>query len=58
MRTVATIATVATAVLLATDKQVLAAPAMNVRMWEHAATQSNAATLAARGVELVGPEEG
>jgi phosphopantothenoylcysteine decarboxylase/phosphopantothenate--cysteine ligase len=36
----------------------LAAPAMNVRMWEHAATQANVATLRARGVELVGPELG
>jgi phosphopantothenoylcysteine decarboxylase / phosphopantothenate---cysteine ligase len=37
---------------------VLAAPAMNVRMWEHAATRANAATLRERGVELLGPEEG
>jgi phosphopantothenoylcysteine decarboxylase/phosphopantothenate--cysteine ligase len=37
---------------------VLAAPAMNVRMWEHAATQANAAILRDRGVELIGPEEG
>jgi phosphopantothenoylcysteine decarboxylase/phosphopantothenate--cysteine ligase len=37
---------------------VLAAPAMNVRMWEHAATQANAAALRERGVELIGPEEG
>ena len=37
---------------------ILAAPAMNVRMWEHPATQANAATLAERGVELVGPAEG
>lgn len=37
---------------------VLAAPAMNVRMWEHPATQSNAAALAERGVELFGPAEG
>ncbi|MGH2994841.1 MAG: bifunctional phosphopantothenoylcysteine decarboxylase/phosphopantothenate--cysteine ligase CoaBC [Gaiellaceae bacterium] len=36
----------------------LTAPAMNVRMWEHAATQANAATLRERGVELVGPEVG
>jgi phosphopantothenoylcysteine decarboxylase/phosphopantothenate--cysteine ligase len=34
------------------------APAMNVRMWEHPATRANVATLAARGVVLVGPEEG
>jgi phosphopantothenoylcysteine decarboxylase/phosphopantothenate--cysteine ligase len=37
---------------------VLVAPAMNTRMWEHAATQANAATLRARGVELIGPEAG
>ena len=37
---------------------VLAAPAMNVRMWEHSATQANAAALAERGVELLGPAEG
>ncbi len=48
----------ATTVLLATDKPVMAAPAMNVRMWEHAATQANIATLTARGVTFIGPEEG
>jgi phosphopantothenoylcysteine decarboxylase/phosphopantothenate--cysteine ligase len=48
----------ATAVLLATDKPVLAAPAMNVRMWEHAATQRNLAALRADGIEFVGPIEG
>jgi phosphopantothenoylcysteine decarboxylase / phosphopantothenate---cysteine ligase len=37
---------------------ILAAPAMNVRMWEHPATQANAAALAERGVELLGPAEG
>ena len=37
---------------------VLVAPAMNVRMWEHAATQENVATLRARGVEVVGPVTG
>ena len=37
---------------------VLAAPAMNVRMWEHPATQANARLLAERGVELIGPAEG
>jgi phosphopantothenoylcysteine decarboxylase/phosphopantothenate--cysteine ligase len=37
---------------------VLAAPAMNVRMWENTATQANAAALAKRGVELLGPAEG
>ena len=48
----------ATTVLLATDKPVMAAPAMNVRMWEHAATQANVATLTQRGVSFIGPEEG
>ncbi len=48
----------ATTLLLATDKDVLIAPAMNVRMWEHAATQANLATLRARGVAVVGPDEG
>ncbi|WP_025813796.1 flavoprotein, partial [Komagataeibacter kakiaceti] len=48
----------ATTVLLATDTPVLVAPAMNVRMWEHPATQANVATLKARGVEFVGPEVG
>ncbi len=48
----------ATTLLLATDKPVLAAPAMNVRMWQHPATVANVATLAARGVRFVGPEEG
>ena len=48
----------ATTVLLATDTPVLVAPAMNVRMWEHPATQANVATLRARGVEFVGPDTG
>ena len=48
----------ATTALLATDKPVLAAPAMNVRMWHHPATQANINTLSARGVRWVGPEEG
>jgi len=48
----------AATVLLATDKPVLAAPAMNVRMWLHAATQANMATLQARGIRVVGPDEG
>ncbi len=48
----------AATVLLATDKPVLVAPAMNVRMWEHPATQANLATLRARGVHVVGPDEG
>jgi phosphopantothenoylcysteine decarboxylase/phosphopantothenate--cysteine ligase len=48
----------ASTVLLATDKPVLVAPAMNVRMWLHAATQANMATLKGRGVVSVGPNEG
>ena len=48
----------ASTVLLATDKQVLVAPAMNVRMWQHPATRANIARLAARGVRMVGPNEG
>jgi phosphopantothenoylcysteine decarboxylase/phosphopantothenate--cysteine ligase len=48
----------ASTTLLATDKPVLMAPAMNVRMWEHAATRRNLATLKADGVRLVGPDEG
>ncbi len=48
----------ASTVLLATDKPVLVAPAMNHRMWTHPATQANMATLRARGVQAVGPEEG
>lgn len=48
----------ASTVLLAADKPVLAAPAMNVRMWLNAATQDNLATLKQRGVVFVGPNEG
>ena len=48
----------ATAVLLATDKRVLVAPAMNVRMWQHPATLRNMATLRADGILFVGPDEG
>ena len=48
----------ASTVLLATDKPVLAAPAMNVRMWQHPATQANLGTLTARGLLTVGPNEG
>jgi phosphopantothenoylcysteine decarboxylase/phosphopantothenate--cysteine ligase len=48
----------ATAVLLATDKPVLLAPAMNPHMWSHAATRRNLAQLAADGVTLVGPNAG
>ena len=48
----------ATTLLLATDKPVLAVPAMNVRMWEHAATRRNVATLRASGVTVMEPDEG
>ena len=48
----------ATTALLATDTPVMVAPAMNVRMWEHAATRANMATLADRGVRCVGPVSG
>ena len=48
----------ATTTLLATDKPVLMAPAMNVRMWSHPATQRNMAALKADGVRFVGPDEG
>ena len=48
----------AAATLLATDKRVLVAPAMNLRMWLHPATQRNVATLSADGVLFVGPDEG
>lgn len=48
----------ATTLLLATDKPVLAAPAMNVRMWQHAATQRNVATLRCDGVTVLEPDEG
>ena len=48
----------ASTVLLATDKSVLAAPAMNVRMWHHPATQRNLATLRQDGISFVGPDAG
>ncbi|MFV1878406.1 bifunctional phosphopantothenoylcysteine decarboxylase/phosphopantothenate--cysteine ligase CoaBC [Nioella sp.] len=48
----------ASTLLMATDKRVLIAPAMNVRMWEHPATQRNLATLQGDGVLVVGPDEG
>ena len=48
----------ASTLLLATDKQVLVAPSMNVRMWEHAATQRNLATLEKDGILTCGPNEG
>ena len=48
----------ASTLLMATDKRVLIAPSMNVRMWEHAATQRNLATLVGDGILVVGPNEG
>ena len=48
----------ATTLLLATDKPVLAVPAMNVRMWMHPATQRNVATLKADGIAVMAPDEG
>ncbi|MEM9522450.1 MAG: bifunctional phosphopantothenoylcysteine decarboxylase/phosphopantothenate--cysteine ligase CoaBC [Pseudomonadota bacterium] len=48
----------ASTLLMATDKRVLIAPAMNVRMWQHPATQRNLAVLRQDGVLVVGPEEG
>ncbi|HEX9966247.1 MAG TPA: bifunctional phosphopantothenoylcysteine decarboxylase/phosphopantothenate--cysteine ligase CoaBC, partial [Allosphingosinicella sp.] len=48
----------ATTLLLATDKPVLAAPAMNVRMWQHEATRRNVGRLRADGVTILEPDEG
>ena len=48
----------ASTLLMATDKRVLIAPAMNVRMWNHPATRRNLATLGADGVAVVGPNDG
>jgi phosphopantothenoylcysteine decarboxylase / phosphopantothenate---cysteine ligase len=48
----------ATCVLMATNKPVLAAPAMNPRMWSHPATRRNVAILTADGIHMVGPEAG
>ncbi len=48
----------ASTLLLATDKRVLYAPAMNVRMWEHPAVRRNVATLRGDGALVVGPDEG
>jgi phosphopantothenoylcysteine decarboxylase / phosphopantothenate---cysteine ligase len=48
----------ATTLLLATDKPVLLAPAMNVRMWHHEATQANVERLITRGIAFVGPNSG
>ncbi len=48
----------ATTALMATDKPVMMAPAMNVRMWEHRATQRNLETLKSDGVTIIGPDKG
>ena len=48
----------ATTLILATDKPVMAVPAMNVRMWEHAATQRNIELLKAAGVTVLHPDKG
>lgn len=48
----------ASTTLLATDKAVLMAPAMNVRMWTHPATQANVTTLRSYGVTVLDPDEG
>lgn len=48
----------ASTLLLATDTPVMIAPAMNVRMWAHPATQRNLATLRADGISIIGPDEG
>ncbi|KUO52015.1 MAG: peptidase [Sphingomonadales bacterium BRH_c42] len=48
----------ATTLILATDKPVMAVPAMNVRMWEHEATQRNIAWLRQAGVEVLDPDQG
>ncbi|HYP63273.1 MAG TPA: bifunctional phosphopantothenoylcysteine decarboxylase/phosphopantothenate--cysteine ligase CoaBC [Acidocella sp.] len=48
----------ASTLLLATDKRVLVAPAMNVRMWQHPATEANMKLLKSRGVLVVEPDEG
>ena len=48
----------ASTLLMATDKRVLIAPSMNVRMWQHPATQRNLATLQGDGILTIGPDEG
>ena len=48
----------ASTVVLATDKPVIAVPAMNVRMWDHEATQENIITLKDRNIRFIGPNEG
>ncbi|MGR3198216.1 MAG: flavoprotein, partial [Paracoccus sp. (in: a-proteobacteria)] len=51
-------ADLASTLLLATDKRVLIAPAMNVRMWDHPATRRNLAVLRGDGILTVGPDSG
>jgi phosphopantothenoylcysteine decarboxylase/phosphopantothenate--cysteine ligase len=51
-------ADLASTLLMATDKRVMIAPSMNVRMWEHPATQRNLAQLTQDGILCVGPNEG
>src|SRR5574339_767585 len=48
----------ATTLLLATDKKVVVAPAMNVRMWQHPATERNVAQLKSDGITVIDPDEG
>ncbi len=48
----------ATTTLIATNKSVVVAPAMNVHMWEHPSTKENIAKLKERGIQLVGPDQG
>ena len=48
----------ASTLLLATDKKVLLAPAMNVRMWEHPATKANLKKLKEHNVQIIGPNKG
>lgn len=48
----------ATTLILATDKPILAVPAMNVRMWQHPATRRNVARIRADGVAVLDPDEG
>jgi phosphopantothenoylcysteine decarboxylase/phosphopantothenate--cysteine ligase len=48
----------ASTALLATDKPVMMAPAMNVRMWEHAAVRRNVEMLKSDGIQFVGPDDG
>ena len=47
-----------TTIILATTSPLVIAPAMNGKMWQHAATQANVKILKARGAEFIGPDEG